>query len=61
MIWPNPYDELVGAKSEGSLTQYRGKMLFTTDLGGANFLGAISAFELPDLGLPVAPTLTIVR
>ncbi|MBI2929082.1 MAG: hypothetical protein HYY24_25745 [Verrucomicrobia bacterium] len=54
--------ETIGAKTDAGITRFGRFIYFVTELGTPNFLGGISAYELPD-GLEPAqpPALTIAR
>jgi uncharacterized repeat protein (TIGR03803 family) len=45
-------DATSGARSEGSLTRFGDELLFTTELGGANYFGTIASFTLPARSVP---------
>lgn len=51
-------DVTIGAKTDVGITRYGNFIYFVTELGCANFLGGISAYELPSLPTTTAPSLT---
>jgi hypothetical protein len=52
-------DLAVGSKSDVGITRYGNYIYFVTELGCANFLGGISAYELPSGAATSIPTLTL--
>lgn len=50
-------DIAIGSKSDAGITRFGNYIYFVTELGCANFLGGISAYELPSAG-SVPPMLT---